>query len=319
MPTIKEIKEIKAGYGEVTTKGEGCILTSSILLPNSILITAQSSQGSYGLLHITETDKEADNHFNIWLTSLKKTLEKKTKIKEVLEGQANIKKAPEDEENIKESSKNETIFHIIYSQHNQLEYYRNKLEQFCLNHNINSVIYFFKEIRENQTIIIDVDGINIKKFVSSTNTATLTPSTESPLPKKVSSESTPTLAIPTELNQKNFIEKINLQLQTAISDLENSNIHFFAKKLNEEVIKQLKVLQIILTRLTVYPEQPLTKEFIEIIASVVDQYYKQTTYSLLIASKIGDNISIEEQVKKAVDHNIAFDKFKKFLQKTLQR
>ncbi|QGP52805.1 hypothetical protein PsalMR5_00196 [Piscirickettsia salmonis] len=315
MPTIKEIKEIKAGYGEVTTKGEGCILTSSILLPNSILITAQSSQGSYGLLHITETDKEADNHFNIWLTSLKKTLEKKTKIKEVLEGQANIKKAPEDEENIKESSKNEIIFHIIYSQHNQLEYYRNKLEQFFLNNNINSVIYFFKEIRENQTIIIDVDGINIKKFVSSTNTATLTPSTESPLPKKVSSESTPTLAIPTELNQKNFIEKINLQLQTAISDLENSNIPFFAKKLNEEVIKQLKVLQIILTRLTVYPEQPLTKEFLEIIASVVDQYYKQTTYSLLIASKIGDNISIEEQVKKAVDHNIAFDKFKKIFTK----
>ncbi|AKP74709.2 hypothetical protein Psal006b_03045 [Piscirickettsia salmonis] len=291
MPTIKEIK---AGYGEVTTKGEGCILTSSVLLANSIVITAQSSQGSYGLLHITETDKEADSRLNIWLT--------------------NLKKAPEDEENIKEDSKNEIIFHIIYSQHNQLEYYQNKLAQLCLNHNINSVIYFFKETKQNQTIIADIDGLDIKEFAPSESAASLTPSTEPPLPKQINSEDTPPRTIPTELSQKSFIEKINLQLQTAISDLEQSNVSYFYKESKEEVIKQLKILQVILTRLTVYPEQPLTQDFLKVIASVVDQYYRQTeVYSLLLISAAENNISITGQLKIAAARNNILEKFKRVL------
>ncbi|OAJ33214.1 hypothetical protein A0O36_02591 [Piscirickettsiaceae bacterium NZ-RLO1] len=264
------IRHVQINHGKISNGQQNDILATSVdygnYFNNSVVITAQSSQGGYGLLHITRIGKEADSCLNNWLKNLQKNLGK------------------------------HIIFHIIKPNQDHSEHYQDNLQRACLKHNIDPIIYFFnptsyffKTKKQNQTIMINSDGITSKDsedceaFENISNPSSTSKSNLATKTYIHPKEAVLTSTSLSQQSQKEFISTIGLILQNAISDLEttiiknNKNNTLIDEVAREtKVVAELKELQTLLPRLTIYPKQPITKEFIEFAQSIINQYYQQT-------------------------------------------
>ncbi|APS49076.1 hypothetical protein [Piscirickettsia salmonis] len=301
MPTIRPVK---INHGEISSKEQSDILVIGsgyeVSFRDSAAITAQSSQGNYGLLHTTGIGKQADGSLSNWLNELQAALG------------------------------NNITFHIIDPCNNQPESYQNDLERACLKLKIKATVYSFKNARPNQTVMINNDGINITGLqpceskiypdqTLTTQAAQLAKKNKTDL--KINTLTASTLS---QQSQEEFIDAINIQLQETIDTLEGAMLkstRLLGKtkntkaKLNKTIseisikrqaAEELKEFQEILPRFAIYLKQPVTKEFLKFAQSITSQYYKQTeTYCPLSSTKTS-YISIRKKQSDAIQTFNAF-------------